>query len=450
MDWMGRLLLSLDGDDGDEAVPSTTTTSLGGGGGAAVLPVDCRSAQDYAAGHIKGALNLALPALIQRRLVKGNLPMASVFSYCVAGGGREAAGQSRGPPVDSEADLWKLKRIVLYDESTSLSSLHNDSPDGQKVIGVLLKRLKESGYDAHLLDGGLNKFRSKYPDLCVSSRNDKANNNDKEEEEEEKTNKTGLASMRNLRITTTTADGTTTDRGGGEVEDQPLARDHFRPPEAVTRFPVEVLPHLFLGDANNAADLDVLEGKGIKYILNVTPNVPNNFETNGGFKYLQIPIKDHWSQNLTNYFPQAITFIDEGRNHNYGVLVHCLAGISRSVTVTVAYLMYSMSLSLDDAYEYVKRRKPNVSPNLTFMGQLLDFENTLKVQRQGSACSCACHLDPGGCITSSAVSSSSSTAASAAASVPSLSSSSSSTTEPGICRPGACVQCSELNSSACL
>ncbi len=70
-------------------------------------------------------------------------------------------------------------------------------------------------------------------------------------------------------------------------------------------------------------------------------------------------------------------FLDEARAQKRGVLVHCLAGISRSVTVTVAYLMQTLDKSLDDAYEIVKDRKPNISPNFNFMGQLLDFERQL-------------------------------------------------------------------------
>jgi len=75
---------------------------------------------------------------------------------------------------------------------------------------------------------------------------------------------------------------------------------------------------------------------------------------------------------LTNLFSA-----DDARQSGCGVLVHCLAGISRSVTVTVAYLMSTLSLSLEDAYELVKRHKPNIAPNLNFMGQLLDFERRL-------------------------------------------------------------------------
>lgn len=85
-------------------------------------------------------------------------------------------------------------------------------------------------------------------------------------------------------------------------------------------FPVEILPYLYLGCAKDSTNLDVLEEFGIKYILNVTPNLPNLFENAGEFKYKQIPISDHWSQNLSQFFPEAISFIGETRlfdNHLY-------------------------------------------------------------------------------------------------------------------------------------
>ena len=53
-------------------------------------------------------------------------------------------------------------------------------------------------------------------------------------------------------------------------------------------------------------------------------------------------------------------FTDEARGKNCGVLVHCLAGISRSVTVTVAYLMQKLNLSMNDAYDIVKMKKSNI------------------------------------------------------------------------------------------
>lgn len=72
---------------------------------------------------------------------------------------------------------------------------------------------------------------------------------------------------------------------------------------------------------------------------------------------------------------------EEARNSDKGVLVHCLAGISRSVTVTVAYLMHKCSLSMNDAFNLVRSRKSNIAPNFHFMHQLQVFESELRDQR---------------------------------------------------------------------
>lgn len=74
---------------------------------------------------------------------------------------------------------------------------------------------------------------------------------------------------------------------------------------------------------------------------------------------------------------------DEAAAQQCGVLVHCLAGVSRSVTVTVAYLMQRLRLSLNDAYDLVKRKKADASPNFNFLGQLLDFERQLGLAEGG-------------------------------------------------------------------
>ena len=59
------------------------------------------------------------------------------------------------------------------------------------------------------------------------------------------------------------------------------------------------------------------------------------------------------------------------------VLVYCYAGISRSVTITLAYLMVHCEMRLDAAYKFVKQKKPDISPNIGFMGQLVKLEKSL-------------------------------------------------------------------------
>ncbi len=68
------------------------------------------------------------------------------------------------------------------------------------------------------------------------------------------------------------------------------------------------------------------------------------------------------------------TILESARKDNNVILIHCMAGISRSVTLTIAYIMAFFNLSMQDAYQYVKDKRPAISPNLNFMGQLVEFE----------------------------------------------------------------------------
>ena len=60
------------------------------------------------------------------------------------------------------------------------------------------------------------------------------------------------------------------------------------------------------------------------------------------------------------------------------MFVHCHAGISRSATVCIAYIMKHMEMCLSKSYDFVKQKRPCISPNLHFMGQLLEFEKQLQ------------------------------------------------------------------------
>ncbi|CDQ66915.1 unnamed protein product [Oncorhynchus mykiss] len=296
-----------------------------------LLVMDCRALELYESSHVETAINVAIPSLMLRRLKKGNLPIKCLLS--------------NGEDRERFARRCKTDTIVLYDE---YSREWNENVDGGSVLGLLLKKMKDEGYKAFYLEGGFNKFQAEFPALC----------------------ETNLDGSFNSSSPTAQSDIDRDPSSATDSDGSPLSNPQ-------PSFPVEILPHLYLGCAKDSTNLDILEEFGIKYILNVTPNLPNMFENAGEFKYKQIPISDHWSQNLSQFFPEAISFIDEARSQKCGVLVHCLAGISRSVTVTVAYLMQKLNLSMNDAYDIVKMKKSNISPNFNFMGQLLDFERTL-------------------------------------------------------------------------
>lgn len=73
----------------------------------------------------------------------------------------------------------------------------------------------------------------------------------------------------------------------------------------------------------------------------------------------------------------VLNIIELARLSGKGCLVHCQAGISRSTTIVVSYLMRHNAHSFDEAYKYVKKMRPIVSPNISFVGALKMYEDTM-------------------------------------------------------------------------
>lgn len=89
---------------------------------------------------------------------------------------------------------------------------------------------------------------------------------------------------------------------------------------------------------------------------------------------------------------RACVLAEEAMAARCGVLVHCVAGVSRSVTVTLAYLMQRHRLSLRDAFELVRARKTDIAPNFHFMRQLHAFEQDLGLRERSASLSKVCNV----------------------------------------------------------
>jgi protein-tyrosine phosphatase len=140
----------------------------------------------------------------------------------------------------------------------------------------------------------------------------------------------------------------------------------------------EIIPRLYLSGDDAACNRDILESKNITHVLNLTTNVPNKFEPN--IKYMKYVIYDLPNQDVVNMFNESFKFIDEtlSSNEHNSVLVHCNAGVSRSPTFIIAYLLQKrMFTTFRDAFDYVKSKRAIINPNFGFIMQLLQLEKEI-------------------------------------------------------------------------
>ncbi|XP_023413380.1 dual specificity protein phosphatase 22 isoform X1 [Loxodonta africana] len=133
----------------------------------------------------------------------------------------------------------------------------------------------------------------------------------------------------------------------------------------------KILPGLYIGSFKDARDAEQLSRNKVTHILSVHDSARPMLE---GVKYLCIPAADSPSQNLARHFKESIKFIHECRLKGEGCLVHCLAGVSRSVTLVTAYIMTITDFGWEDALYTVRAGRSCANPNLGFQRQLQEFE----------------------------------------------------------------------------
>nr|XP_009925505.1 PREDICTED: dual specificity protein phosphatase 14 isoform X1 [Haliaeetus albicilla] len=137
----------------------------------------------------------------------------------------------------------------------------------------------------------------------------------------------------------------------------------------------QITPSLYLSRGSVASNRHLLLSRGITCIINATIEIPNfNWPQ---FEYVKVPLADMPNAPISLYFDSVADKINSVARKHGATLVHCAAGVSRSATLCIAYLMKYHKVSLFEAYNWVKSRRPVIRPNVGFWRQLIDYERKL-------------------------------------------------------------------------
>ncbi|KAG7153896.1 dual specificity protein phosphatase 3-like [Homarus americanus] len=149
----------------------------------------------------------------------------------------------------------------------------------------------------------------------------------------------------------------------------------------------ECYPGLYIGDLGAAKNKDYLKKNGITHVLNsaqgtkfATVDTNAEFYKDVGIKYIGMKLLDVPTANITQFFEAGTQFIDDALSSGGKVLVHCFMGISRSATISAAYLMLNKNMTAVEAIKTLRKNRA-IYPNDGFLSQLADLDNKLRKER---------------------------------------------------------------------
>mmetsp|Transcript_16710 Transcript_16710/g.2726 ORF Transcript_16710/g.2726 Transcript_16710/m.2726 type:complete len:138 (+) Transcript_16710:76-489(+) len=129
--------------------------------------------------------------------------------------------------------------------------------------------------------------------------------------------------------------------------------------------PHKIIEGLYLGSVGAAYTYSSIKNFKISHILTVCDGLPPKFPNE--FEYTVIRILDEPNARLSAHFRECVDLIHNILSQHRNILVHCFAGVSRSATIVIAYLMRYKGMVLRDAILHVRSRRPWINPNPGFM-----------------------------------------------------------------------------------
>ena len=131
----------------------------------------------------------------------------------------------------------------------------------------------------------------------------------------------------------------------------------------------KIRPWLYVGNYRETADINILIAYRISAMLQLADKVEQV-----GIASLYIPVEDGLPLSVEQ-LRQGVDFVRAQKAAGKIVLVACGAGISRSVTFTIAVLKEEENLSLAEAYKQILDHHPEALPHPALWESLRTYYN---------------------------------------------------------------------------
>ena len=137
--------------------------------------------------------------------------------------------------------------------------------------------------------------------------------------------------------------------------------------------PTTVLAHrLYIGGVTSTYCGPELVRRRIGTVINASDFT---YVDTAKYEYIHLDVADDPSVAIDMHFAQVCEVIDRAIDDSkHAVLIHCAAGVSRSATLVIAYLMYAYAVSFEHALAFLTEKRYCVNPNEGFVRRLRAYD----------------------------------------------------------------------------
>jgi protein-tyrosine phosphatase len=136
----------------------------------------------------------------------------------------------------------------------------------------------------------------------------------------------------------------------------------------------QIFSNLWITPGDTAREFDFLKENQITHILNCAEEEPMNYPRN--ITAIHIQMTDDEDDAGMSQIIQGAQILAVWMNAGANVIVHCKAGISRSVTVVLAWLIIYKNYTFNNAYKFVQDKRNFINPNDFYRKILKIIEET--------------------------------------------------------------------------
>jgi atypical dual specificity phosphatase len=146
----------------------------------------------------------------------------------------------------------------------------------------------------------------------------------------------------------------------------------------------QITNRIFISDIASIMNKEELKKNGITHIVSVFNGAKETYPKDFTYKLIHIN-DDHWVP-IKNFFDETTQFIHESleNNEDTKVLVHCQRGVSRSVSVVLAYLLFEQNnrsqieekiidKRILETLKFVQSKREIAEPNKGFLKNIKEY-----------------------------------------------------------------------------